>query len=74
MSNFYGAWEEQLKIQNPNLNIDQIKKALKSIVIETPSWGYADSGTRFGIFAQKEAAKTLAQKLEVLHKFTNILG
>ena len=32
--------------------------------IETPSWGFADSGTRFGIFKQPAAAKTLEHKFQ----------
>ncbi len=31
--------------------------------IETPSWGYADTGTRFGKFLQDAAAATLDEKL-----------
>ena len=43
--------------------------------IETPSWGYNDSGTRFGVFPQPWAAKTLAEKLEdagTVHRLTGI--
>jgi L-rhamnose isomerase / sugar isomerase len=43
--------------------------------IETPSWGYADSGTRFGKFCQPNAAKTLLDKLQdagQVHKYTGI--
>jgi L-rhamnose isomerase / sugar isomerase len=43
--------------------------------IETPSWGYNDSGTRFGVFPQAGAAKTLAEKLEdagMVHKLTGV--
>jgi len=41
--------------------------------IETPSWGYADTGTRFGKFLQAGAAATIAEKLAdaaQVHKFT----
>jgi L-rhamnose isomerase / sugar isomerase len=31
--------------------------------IETPSWGYADTGTRFGKFLQAAAASTIEEKL-----------
>ena len=31
--------------------------------IETPSWGYADTGTRFGKFLQEAAATTIEEKL-----------
>jgi L-rhamnose isomerase/sugar isomerase len=54
---------------------DAVKGALKRQAIETPSWGYADSGTRFGVFAQAGAAVTIAEKLAdaaQVHRFTGI--
>jgi len=45
------------------VDVDAVKNSLKRQVIETPSWGYADSGTRFGVFAQPGAAVTIAEKL-----------
>lgn len=42
---------------------DLIHRALDSFRIETPSWGYADTGTRFGKFHQPAAAIDLADKL-----------
>lgn len=77
MADDFARWEDQLALQNPNLCVSQVKEALKTIVIETPSWGYADSGTRFAVFAQPEAAKTLSQKLEdaaQVHKYTGVAG
>jgi L-rhamnose isomerase/sugar isomerase len=38
-------------------------KALDTFKIETPSWGYADTGTRFGKFFQDAAAIDLNDKL-----------
>src|SRR5438477_12684954 len=53
----------------------QVKERLKRQVIETPSWGYADSGTRFGVFPQPGAAVTIAEKLAdaaQVHRHTGI--
>jgi L-rhamnose isomerase/sugar isomerase len=36
--------------------------ALDSFAIELPSWGFANTGTRFGKFSQAAAASTLAEK------------
>ncbi|GIK15763.1 MAG: L-rhamnose isomerase [Planctomycetota bacterium] len=36
---------------------------LDRFVIETPSWGYADTGTRFGKFLQDAAATSIDEKL-----------
>jgi len=43
--------------------LDRAIKALNSFRIETPSWGYADTGTRFGKFFQEAAAIDLNDKL-----------
>jgi L-rhamnose isomerase / sugar isomerase len=48
------------------MNKSQISRALKALdqfSIETPSWGYADTGTRFGKFFQGAAAIDLGDKL-----------
>ena len=38
-------------------------QALDSFAIELPSWGFANTGTRFGKYLQDAAASTLAEKL-----------
>ncbi len=73
----YSQWESQFAQANPAIDLGQVRDALKTIVIETPSWGYADSGTRFATFKQAAAAKTLRQKLEdaaQVHKYTGVAG
>jgi L-rhamnose isomerase/sugar isomerase len=39
------------------------REALESFAIETPSWGFADTGTRFGKFFQDASAIDLGDKL-----------
>src|SRR4051812_36635264 len=39
------------------------RAALETFAIETPSWGFADTGTRFGKFFQDAAAIDLGDKL-----------
>ncbi len=54
---------------------DAVLDRLKALTIETPSWGYGDTGTRFGKFHQPAAARTLEEKLEdagQVHRFTGI--
>ncbi len=56
-------------------NPDKVVDRLKALRIETPSWGYGDTGTRFGKFHQKAAARTLEEKLQdagQVHKHTGI--
>jgi len=40
-----------------------LAERLNRFHIETPSWGYADTGTRFGKFLQDAAATTIEEKL-----------
>ncbi len=57
------------------MNKTDLMKRLSQQSIETPSWGYQNSGTRFGIFPQPWAAKTLDEKLQdagQVHKYTGI--
>ena len=41
---------------------EQISTALDSFRIELPSWGFANTGTRFGKFLQDEAASSIEEK------------
>jgi L-rhamnose isomerase/sugar isomerase len=41
---------------------DRIARALDSFRIELPSWGFANTGTRFGKFLQPAAAATIEEK------------
>ena len=43
-------------------SIERIDKALDEFRIEIPSWGFANTGTRFGKFIQDAAATTTAEK------------
>jgi L-rhamnose isomerase / sugar isomerase len=50
-----------------------LARRLDQFQIETPSWGYADTGTRFGKFLQDAAARTIDEKLAdaaQVHAFT----
>ena len=52
---------------------EQLFSLLDAFQIETPSWGYADTGTRFGKFLQPAAASTVEEKLAdagVVHRLT----
>lgn len=51
------------------------KNTLKAQQIETPSWGYANSGTRFKAFPWAGAAQTIEHKLDdaaMVHALTGI--
>jgi L-rhamnose isomerase/sugar isomerase len=51
-------------VKLPNgLTENDLCRRLDRFQIETPSWGYADTGTRFGKFLQDAAAVTIDEKL-----------
>ena len=60
----------------PSITDDQARRAtaaLDAFEIELPSWGFADTGTRFGKFAQDAAARTADEKFHdsgLVHKLT----
>jgi L-rhamnose isomerase / sugar isomerase len=54
---------------------EQAFEALDSFQIEIPSWGFANTGTRFGKFLQPAAASTLEEKFSdagQVHKLTGV--
>ena len=44
------------------IETEQVAKALDQFSIEIPSWGFANTGTRFGKFLQPSAATTVEEK------------
>ena len=46
------------------IDLEQVKTRLKTLNIETPSWGYGDSGTRFKVFKQVGVPRNPFEKLE----------
>ena len=56
-----------------HVDLQAVARRLERFKIETPSWGYADTGTRFGKFLQDAAASTIEEKLAdaaEVHKHT----
>ena len=45
------------------IEVDAVEERLRSQKIETPSWGYGDTGTRFGVFPQKGVPRDPFEKL-----------
>src|SRR5215472_12280341 len=54
---------------------ERIARALDGFQIELPSWGFANTGTRFGKFLQPAAAATIAEKFSdagQVHRWTGV--
>lgn len=56
------------------MKADQVMAALKAQRIETPSWGYSNSGTRFGTFAAPGAARDIWEKLDDAAEVQRLTG
>jgi L-rhamnose isomerase/sugar isomerase len=56
-------------------DVAAIKAALAAQEIETPSWAYGNSGTRFKVFAQPGVPRTVKEKVDdaaTVHRFTGV--
>src|SRR5213082_311912 len=53
---------------------DKICGALELFRIEIPSWGFANTGTRFGKFLQPAAATTVEEKLSDAGEVHSLTG
>ena len=49
-------------LEKQGIQVEAVKAQLKEQHIETPSWGYGNSGTRFGVFEQPGAARNAAER------------
>jgi L-rhamnose isomerase/sugar isomerase len=57
------------------IDLESVKSQLKSLKVETPSWGYGDSGTRFKVFKQVGIPRNAFEKLEdaaQVNRFTGL--
>ena len=57
-----------------SVDFDEIGARLERLEIELPSWGFADTGTRFGKFLQDGAALTLEDKLDDAAEVHRVTG
>jgi L-rhamnose isomerase/sugar isomerase len=57
------------------VDLAAVKRALTAQRIETPSWAYANSGTRFKVFAQAGVPRTAEEKIAdaaTVHRYTGV--
>ncbi|WP_274650435.1 L-rhamnose isomerase [Paenibacillus humicola] len=69
----YALFEEQQR--DRGIDLEQVKTKLKAIRIETPSWGYGDSGTRFKVFQKVGVPRNPFEKFDdaaVVHRLTGL--
>lgn len=69
----YHAFERRQ--QERGIDLNAAKDAIKKFTIETPSWGYGDSGTRFKVFKKAGVPRNPYEKFDdaaIVHKLTGI--
>lgn len=52
------------RLADAGRDVAAIERALATLAVETPSWGYGDSGTRFGVFPQPGRPRDVYEKIE----------
>ena len=65
------AFEERQS--DRGIDVVKVRNELKSLAIETPSWGYGDSGTRFRVFKKVGVPRNPFEKFDdaaIVHKLT----
>jgi len=71
-----GAFEALAEeLEEKGINVAWVKERLKAFQVETPSWGYRDSGTRFAVFHQPGAARNVHECIEdaaLVHRLTGV--
>jgi len=68
----YELLAEQLT--RAGIDVDAVKARLKAQQIETPSWGYANGGTRFKAFPCPGAARTTREKIDDAAQVQRLTG
>jgi L-rhamnose isomerase / sugar isomerase len=59
---------------NQHDKVERVSKALDSFHIEIPSWGFANTGTRFGKFIQGGAATSIEEKFADATQINQLTG
>lgn len=54
----------RLTAESAGQNFETVATRLRDLQIETASWGFADSGTRFAVFPQSGRARTVFERIE----------
>jgi L-rhamnose isomerase/sugar isomerase len=62
-------------LEQRGIDVQTVLDCIQDFTVETPSWGYGNSGTRFKVFSWPGAARNLREKLAdaaTVHRFTGI--
>jgi L-rhamnose isomerase / sugar isomerase len=62
------------RLRDRGVDLDAVERALGAFAVETPSWGYGDSGTRFAVFTQPGRPRTVFERLDDAAKVHRLTG
>jgi L-rhamnose isomerase / sugar isomerase len=65
------------QLSDRGVEASAVEARVRDLVIETPSWGYGDSGTRFGVFPQPGRPRDIRERVEdaaEVHRLTGTAG
>jgi L-rhamnose isomerase/sugar isomerase len=68
----YGVLRESL--ESRGFDVDRVERDLAALVVETPSWGYGDSGTRFGVFRQPGHPRDVYERVQDAAEVNRLTG
>jgi L-rhamnose isomerase/sugar isomerase len=66
--------EIENRLRERGISLESVIAAIQHFNVETPSWGYGDSGTRFKVFHWPGAASNLREKLADAAQVHNVTG
>jgi L-rhamnose isomerase/sugar isomerase len=56
--------ETARRLRDAGHDVDSVERSLGAFNVETPSWGYGDSGTRFATFTQAARPRNVFERLD----------
>jgi L-rhamnose isomerase/sugar isomerase len=65
------------RLSDLGVDVGAVERALRELVVETPSWGYGDSGTRFATFPQPGRPRDVFERVDdaaEVHRLTGTAG
>jgi L-rhamnose isomerase/sugar isomerase len=65
------------RLGEAGVDVPAVRAALGALVVETPSWGYGDSGTRFAVFQQPGRPRSVEERVDdaaEVHRLTGTAG
>jgi L-rhamnose isomerase/sugar isomerase len=62
------------RLRDAGHDLDAVERAMAALEIETPSWGYGDSGTRFATFRQPGRPRDVFERLQDAAEVHRVTG